>query len=197
LAAFFIGYQSERLCTCAAGPNVTQLLHGSFCLFQLAVNGFSRATDTNWESHRVAIEWSNSEGRRQAENRIEMTTIQTVCLAAFTLAAPFCHIAFGQETAPNDPEEPKTTYPIEHLVVIFRRTSRSIIILRPIRWPQIRLENHLSWQSLVPLRLMGSLLTFSPEIKTHCCRSGLIVRITQQRIRTTIIRMNRRPWIMV
>jgi phospholipase C len=68
----------------------------------------------------VAIEWSNSEGRRQAENRIEMTTIQTVCLAAFTLAAPFCHIAFGQETAPNDPEEPKTTYPIEHLVVIFQ-----------------------------------------------------------------------------
>jgi phospholipase C len=49
-----------------------------------------------------------------------MTTIQTVCLAAFTLAAPFCHIAFGQETAPNDPEEPRTTYPIEHLVVIFQ-----------------------------------------------------------------------------
>src|ERR1700738_4880247 len=73
LAVFFIGCQSERLCTCAAGPNVTQSLHGSFCLFQLAVNDFSRATDTNWESHRVAIEWSNSEGRRQAANRIQKT----------------------------------------------------------------------------------------------------------------------------
>jgi phospholipase C len=68
----------------------------------------------------VAIEWSNSEGRRQAENRIEMTTIQTVCLAAFTLAAPFCDIAFGQETAPNSPEGSKTAYPIEHLVIIFQ-----------------------------------------------------------------------------
>jgi hypothetical protein len=40
-------------------------LHGSFCLFQLAVNYFSRATDANWESHRVAIEWSNSGGGDQ------------------------------------------------------------------------------------------------------------------------------------
>jgi phospholipase C len=46
-----------------------------------------------------------------------MTTIQTVCLAAITIAAPFAEIASGQGTPQNNP---KTAYPIEHLVVIFQ-----------------------------------------------------------------------------
>jgi phospholipase C len=46
-----------------------------------------------------------------------MTTIQTVCLAAITVAAPFAHVASGQVTAQKGS---KTAYPIEHLVIIFQ-----------------------------------------------------------------------------
>jgi phospholipase C len=49
-----------------------------------------------------------------------MTKIQTVCLVAITLAAPFTHIACGQGTAQNSQRGSKTAYPIEHLVVIFQ-----------------------------------------------------------------------------
>lgn len=44
-----------------------------------------------------------------------MRTIQTVCLAAITLAAPFAEIASGQTQNSS-----KTAYPVEHLVVIFQ-----------------------------------------------------------------------------
>ena len=46
-----------------------------------------------------------------------MTTIQTICLAALTVAVPFADDAFGQGPAQKSP---KTVYPIEHLVVIFQ-----------------------------------------------------------------------------
>jgi phospholipase C len=49
-----------------------------------------------------------------------MRTIQTVCLAAITVAALFADIASGQGTVPNSQKNSKTAYPIEHLVVIFQ-----------------------------------------------------------------------------
>ncbi len=49
-----------------------------------------------------------------------MTTIQRICLAAISLAAPLVGIASGQEAAPSSQHSSKTTYPIEHLVVIFQ-----------------------------------------------------------------------------
>jgi len=51
-----------------------------------------------------------------------MTKIKTFCLAALTLAAPVANTAFGQETAQSQSssESVKTTYPVEHLVVIFQ-----------------------------------------------------------------------------
>ncbi len=52
-----------------------------------------------------------------------MTTIQTVCLAAISVAAPLAGIASGQETAQSSQHSSKTTYPIEHLVVIFQENE--------------------------------------------------------------------------
>jgi phospholipase C len=57
---------------------------------------------------------------RKAETRTAMTKIQTVCLAAISVAAPFAHIACGQGTAQESQHGSKTAYPIEHLVVIFQ-----------------------------------------------------------------------------
>src|ERR1700720_3662812 len=57
---------------------------------------------------------------RKAETRTAMTKIQTICLAAITVAAPFAHIACGQGAAQNSQRGSKTAYPIEHLVVIFQ-----------------------------------------------------------------------------
>src|SRR6476619_6010466 len=87
-----------------------------FVFSQVSVNDFSHATDPNSESYPGGMKWSCSR-TQQTEKSIEMTTIQTVCLAAFTVAAPFCNIASGQGLAEKSSS---TVYPIEHLVVIFQ-----------------------------------------------------------------------------
>jgi phospholipase C len=52
-----------------------------------------------------------------------MTTIQNICLAAISVAVPLCGVAVGQETALSSQYSLKTTYPIEHLVVIFQENE--------------------------------------------------------------------------
>jgi phospholipase C len=52
-----------------------------------------------------------------------MTTIQNICLAAISVAAPLAGIVYGQETAQSSQQSPKTTYPIQHLVVIFQENE--------------------------------------------------------------------------
>jgi phospholipase C len=54
-----------------------------------------------------------------------MTRIQSLCLAALTLALPAGNSALGQETAQNASTQTniKTTYPIEHLVIIFQENE--------------------------------------------------------------------------
>jgi phospholipase C len=57
----------------------------------------------------------------RTENRTEMTTLKTLCLAAaFTVTAPFVDSICGQETTPNSHQNSETAYPIKHLVVIFQ-----------------------------------------------------------------------------
>jgi len=48
------------MCSWHRDPMLHKCYTVLFVFSQLAVNHFSRATDTNRESHRVAIEWSNS-----------------------------------------------------------------------------------------------------------------------------------------
>jgi phospholipase C len=72
------------------------------------------------------IQWAagpSGSTTRKAETRIAMTKIQTVCLAALTVAAPFAHIARGQGTAQESQHGSKTAYPIAHLVVIFQENN--------------------------------------------------------------------------
>ena len=49
-----------------------------------------------------------------------MTTLQTICLAACTLAAPLAGIASEQGIAQDNQHRSMTAYPIQHLVVIFQ-----------------------------------------------------------------------------
>src|SRR5271155_5341381 len=54
-----------------------------------------------------------------------MIKIQTYCLAALTLAAAVADTAVGQVTAQSESSNSsvKTTYPIEHLVIIFQENE--------------------------------------------------------------------------
>jgi phospholipase C len=54
-----------------------------------------------------------------------MTKIQTFCLAALTLAVPVANNSLGQAAAQNlsSSNKVKTTYPIEHLVIIFQENE--------------------------------------------------------------------------
>jgi phospholipase C len=49
-----------------------------------------------------------------------MAILKTVCLAAFTAAASFVDLTFGQETAENRHPGSETAYPMKNLVVIFQ-----------------------------------------------------------------------------
>jgi phospholipase C len=49
-----------------------------------------------------------------------MRIFKTVCMAAFTVAAPFVDVTGAQEVAENSQQGSKTAYPIEHLVIIFQ-----------------------------------------------------------------------------
>jgi phospholipase C len=49
-----------------------------------------------------------------------MTTLKTLCLAAFTVGTPFVDIIYGQETAANSHQGCETTYPVKNLVIIFQ-----------------------------------------------------------------------------
>ena len=66
------------------------------------------------------MKWFWAQRLDKPKNPTEMTIFKTVCLAAFTAAACFVDLAFGQETAETPHQGSETAYPIKHLVVIFQ-----------------------------------------------------------------------------
>ena len=58
--------------------------------------------------------------RGSQKNHAEMIMMKTVCWAAFAVAAAIADVACGEGVPENRPPSSETTYPIEHLVIIFQ-----------------------------------------------------------------------------
>ena len=85
------------------------LRNRSFLLsFSVARDRFRHAKDTNWESHRVAIIFHR---RRQAENRIEMTTFKPFVRQQLLLPLLLPILPSGKKLHPTIRRSSKTTYP--------------------------------------------------------------------------------------